>query len=110
MRSISLVWVACWSAVFKCTAAQGCIDLQGVVNGGGDGLVDLDVVEFTLEKEPFDLSVPTTLTFAKCTGGLETPISMRTVLGVYLDRSHMKFSPANRLYLAFHCTISNNPK
>lgn len=62
---------------------QACLDLAGIVSGGGDGQVDLDVVSVSVEKEPFDLSLSPIPTVATCSGGLETPISMRNLLGEY---------------------------
>lgn len=62
-------------------STHACLDLAGIVRGGGDGLLDLDIVSVTVEKEPFDLSLAPIPTVAVCSGGLETPISMRNLLG-----------------------------
>lgn len=62
--------------------ASGCVALQGI-ESGGDGLTSLDLatLQATLGLEPFDPASPIFPTVANCAGGLETPISMRTLLG-----------------------------
>lgn len=58
-----------------------CIPLTGITPGGGDGVLDEDVLRVTLENEPWDLSNPLVGIVATCAGGLETPVSMRNLLG-----------------------------
>ena len=59
--------------------------LTGIVSGGGEGVLDLDVVSETLAAEPFNfISDPISAiipTIAGCSAGLEAPISMRNLLG-----------------------------
>lgn len=78
MHSLSVL--AFWG-VFCACPVKGCLDLAGILSGGGDGVLDLDVVSVTVEKEPFDLSLAPLPTVAVCSAGIETPISMRNLLG-----------------------------
>ncbi|CAM9509280.1 unnamed protein product, partial [Scytosiphon promiscuus] len=59
-----------------------CVELQGI-ESGGNGLTSLNLttLQETLGTEPFDISNPIIPTIAGCAGGLETPISMRSLLG-----------------------------
>lgn len=60
---------------------SGCLPLAGIVSGGGEGMLDLDAVGLTVAREPFDLALLPIPTVAICSGGLETPVSMRNLLG-----------------------------
>lgn len=62
-------------------AMAGCLELTGIVSGGGDGMLDWDVVSVTAAQEPFSLSIPVLPTVAGCSDELETPVSMRNLLG-----------------------------
>lgn len=59
---------------------NACVLPQGI-NDSGDGGLDLATMQDTLGMEPFDFANPIIPTIATCAGGLETPISMRTLLG-----------------------------
>lgn len=65
----------------KATEVLPCIPLTGITPGGGDGVLDEDLLRVTLEKEPWDLSNPLVGIVATCAGELETPVSMRNLLG-----------------------------
>lgn len=58
-----------------------CVPLTGMSPGGGDGVLDEDVLRITLKYEPWNLSQPLVGIVANCAAGLETPVSMRNVLG-----------------------------
>lgn len=73
----------------SCQTRNGsCVELAGIMSGGGlegEDVLDLNVVNRTLAAEPFDFTfapisaiIPT---LAGCSSGLETPISMRNILG-----------------------------
>lgn len=55
--------------------------LSGIVPGGGEGQLDYDVVSVSLAEEAFYITNPLVVTIAGCSSGLETPISMRNLLG-----------------------------
>lgn len=93
--------------------ACGCVELQGIESGGGEGLIDLDDVKVSLQEEPFDLSNSVLLAVVGCSGELETPISMRNLLGESSSCSFsivvMKVVLAHSLFLfrpdPFHCAL-----
>lgn len=69
-------------AIAALGANDACVVLQGISNNSsGDGGLDLATMQDTLSMEPFDFTNPVIPTIADCSGGLETPISMRMLLG-----------------------------
>lgn len=86
MHALHLTSVATLSwlmGLAPATPASACIPLTGIVEGGGQDALDLSVVSASLEKEPFDLSNALILAVSGCSSGLETPISMRNLLGQF---------------------------
>lgn len=69
-------------------AGYSCVELQGIEEGGGDGLIDLDDVRESLATEPFDLSNDIIPTVATCSLDLETPVTIRNLLGMYNNVFH----------------------
>lgn len=79
-KALGFAVVSAGLAFVECVS--GCIELQGI-ESEGDGLTSLNltILQATLGFEPFDLADPIFPTTASCAGGLETPISMRNLLG-----------------------------
>lgn len=71
------LWIARLDGVLE----PPCLPLWGIEPGGGEGKLDYDVVSVSLAEEPFFLSNPLVPTVAGCSSGLETPVSMRNLLG-----------------------------
>ena len=68
------------------TASPTCVPLQGIESNATGSLdpdyfLDLDVLQVSLKYEVYEVSNPVLRKFAECTAGLETPISMRNLLG-----------------------------
>lgn len=68
------------------TTAPTCVPLKGIESNATGTLdpaayLDLDAIKVFLEEEPFNLDNPIIPTVAECSAGLETPISMRNLLG-----------------------------
>ena len=67
--------------------------LTGIVSGGGEGVLDLDIVSKTVAVEPFDFTTSDPIsaivpTLAACSAELTTPVSMRHLLCEYYRSSH----------------------
>lgn len=84
----TLVHVCVLSSLATLTWAhrrRHCVELTGIVSGGGSGKLDLDILNTTFQAESFDftddLDNPIIPTLAACSEGLETPIAMRNLLG-----------------------------
>lgn len=79
-----LLW-SCWfgkNPEAATSSSESCIPLAGVESGGGEGTLDFDIISTMLgTKDIFDLSIPILPTVAACSSDLETPISMRHLLG-----------------------------
>ena len=84
MTPYALSLVAFFTIIFPASSSPsgGCLQLEGIESGGGKGLLDLDVVNITVEKEPFDFELAPIGIVAGCSSILETPISMRNLLGM----------------------------
>lgn len=74
----SLILLSLGSAV---KTSESCVPLNGIVDGGGDGAIDLGDVRVSLKDEPFALDNPVLLTVTGCSTGVETPIGMHIFLG-----------------------------
>lgn len=65
--------------------AHACVDLEGIVSGGGDGLLDLDLVSESVEiSNPRGIVAGAAADILFACGGrgvTETPIFMRDILG-----------------------------
>lgn len=72
---------------------KACVLPRGITDSSGDGGLDLATIQDTLSMEPFDFTNPIISTVAACAGGLETPISMRTLLGKMLKIRGCSASP-----------------
>lgn len=84
MRPCAILWHILWTAILG-WPAHACLDLVGVAGGGGDGLLDLDLVRVSV-----NISDPKTFVAGRAAaivfecgarGELETPIFMRDTLG-----------------------------
>lgn len=79
-----------WIARLDGVPGQPCLPLSGIEPGGGEGKLDYNVVSVSLAEEPFFLSNPIVPTVAGCSSGLETPISMRNLLGETFDDCRLR--------------------
>ena len=58
------------------------MELAGIVRGGGDGVLDLDVVRVNFPYEVQNLTAPILPVMSSCErSGLETPVNVRHLLG-----------------------------
>lgn len=82
-----------------------CSELTGIVSGGGSGQLDLDILNTTFQAEPFDFlddpENPIVPTVAACSSKLETPISMRNLLGEFLMAITVWFSALAEFFFFF---------
>ena len=65
------------------TTSSTCVPLQGIENGGtpAEGGLDLDVIRVALVDEAFNPFTSIIPIVANCAADLETPVSMRNLLG-----------------------------
>ena len=69
-----------------------CVELTGIVSGGGEGMLDLDVIRENFQYEIGNLSIPVVGIASVCEKtGLETPISMRNLLGQSANLTRQKY-------------------
>lgn len=80
---------------------QQCVKLQGIKSGGGEGMIDLDVTKVSLKKEPFDPSNQIVTAVVRCSSGLETPVSMRNLLGEHFCT--LGFTTLNTVVIVSNC-------
>lgn len=71
-----------------------CLGLIGIESGGGEGVLDLDKLNFAVDSGSFDMGNGS-FALPSCLAALETPVAMRQILGV-LPQHHRDIYEAVR--------------
>lgn len=81
--SVSLFRTFVYLGLARAANSSSCTELNGIVEGGGVGLIDLSRIKVSLATEAFNLTNPIIPTVAVCSNGLEASVTIRNLLGTY---------------------------